>query len=183
MAYYKPCKNCAVDTATCPRRAEITKAIAGLSVTVINYQCGDRQALFHAGQRVRLNWTSWEPADGYHSEASAVRLVYHGTVIEERRLRFIVRVDDGPSADDEKISARDVFKSDNLVIKVKPSDMQALNEPDRQLCAACSGYADENSRCQGWGNPSSFDSYWPVGCLIRQSHKAEAERAKAEEVF
>lgn len=182
MAYYKPCKNCAVDTATCPRRTEITKAISGLCVTVINFQCGDRQSLFHTGQRVKFNWISWEP-DYEYGEPPGVRLVYHGTVIEDRRLRFIVRVDDGPSADDQKIFARDVFKSDNLVIKVKPSDMKALDEPDRQLCPSCSAYPDEDNRCQGWGTPGSWDGYWPAGCLVRQSRQTETDKAKAEAVF
>lgn len=182
MAYYKPCKNCAVDTTTCPRRAEIAKAIAGLSVTVINFQCGDRKALFHTGQRVQFKWNSWENSDEFF-EHHCLALIYRGTVIEDRRLRFIVRVDDGPSADEEQIEARDTFKSDNLVIKVKPSDMKALDEPDRQLCPSCSGYADENPRCQGWGNPGSLDGYWPVGCLVRQSQNAAANKHETEAVF
>ncbi len=172
MAYYKPCKNCAADKATCPRRAEVAKAIAGLSVTVINFRCGDRQPLFHAGQRVRFNWTSWEHCEEI-AEDFGLRLVYHGTVLEEHGLRFIVRVDDEPSADGEKIAARDTFKSDNLVIKVKPSDMCALNEPDRQLCPVCSAYPDETSRCQGWEESGGF-GYWPTGCLVHQAQKLEA---------
>ncbi len=172
MAYYKPCRNCAADKADCLRRAEIAKAIAGLSVTVVNFRCTDRQPLFHSGHRIAFTWTLWEPSGGYE-EDHGLGLVYRGTVIEEHGLRFIVRVDDGPSADGEKIEARDTFKSDNLVIKVKPSDMRALDEPDRQLCPACSAYPDEMSRCQGWEEPGGF-GYWPTGCLVRQAQKLEA---------
>ena len=173
MAYYKPCKNCAADKVSCPRRAEIAKAIAGLSVTVVNFKCGDRQTLFHTGQRVAFNWTSWERLEEF-AEDHGLGLIFHGTVIGEKGLRFIIRVDDGPSADAEKIAARDTFKNDSLVIKVKPSDMRALAEPDRQLCPACSAYPDETSRCQGWEEPGGFGSYWPTGCLIRQAQKLEA---------
>lgn len=166
MAYYKPCKNCAIDKAACPRRAEISKAIAGLSVTVVNFRCAARQPLFRAGQRVGFGWADY--GDGQFEE-DAIGLVYHGTVIQEHGLRFIVRVDDGPSADGAKIEARDLFKSGNLVIKVKPTTMHALAEPDRITCPSCSAYAGEEGRCQGWEDPG-FHIYWPLGCLA----KAEA---------
>lgn len=161
MAYYKPCKNCAVEKATCPRRREVAAGISRLSITVVNFRCGQRQPLFRSGQRVQFAWTSWE-SDGY--EDSSVDLLYHGTVIEENGLRFIVRVDDGPSACSEQIAARDVFKNDSLVIKVKPSDMKALDESDRILCPSCSAYEGEDARCQGWEDPG-FHSYWPDGCF------------------
>lgn len=162
MAYYKPCKNCAVEKASCLRRMELRDCISGQHVTTINFRCDLRQPLFHAGQRVQLAWTSWE-SDGYEGESS-VDLIYHGTVIEETGLRFIVRVDDGPSACAEKIAARDVFKNETLVIKVKPSDMTALDEPDRALCPSCCAYEGEDDRCQGWEDPG-FHSYWPDGCF------------------
>lgn len=161
MAYYKPCKNCAVDKAACARRAEISTAIAGLSVTVVNFRCDLRKPLFHAGQRVQFAWTSWD-SDGYEGDSS-VDLLYHGTVIEENGLRFIVRIDDGPSACPEQLGARDVFKNDSLVIKIKPADMVALDEPDRALCPSCSAYEGEEARCLGWED--SFHSYWPDGCF------------------
>lgn len=161
MAYYKPCKNCAVDKDACLRRAEIAKGISGLSVTVVNFICKERRSLFHAGQRVKFDWTYWD----YHEEGEdySIGLVYNGTVIEEHGLRFIVRVDDGPSACEHGVPARDTFKSDNLVIKVKPSDMAALDEPDRALCPSCSAYEGEEARCQGWED--GFHSYWPDGCF------------------
>lgn len=170
MAHYKPCKNCAVDKASCLRRAEVRERISGLSVTVINFRCSLRRPIFHAGQRVRFGWTSWE-SGGYEGDSS-VGLVYHGTVIEEHGLRFIVRVDDGLSACREKINARDVFKSENLVIKVKPADMTALDEPDRALCPLCAAYAGETSRCMGWGDPQSIDSFWPTGCVVQTERAA-----------
>lgn len=162
MAYYKPCKNCASDKASCHRRRDVAAAIAGLSVTVVNFRCGVRTQLFRPGQRVRFVWTLWERND--FGEDDDFGLIYHGTVIEESGLRFIVRVDDAPSVDGAKIAARDVFKNDSLVIKVKPSDMKALDEPDRALCPACSAYAGEEGRCQGWEGPD-FHSYWPDGCF------------------
>lgn len=162
MAYYKPCKNCAVDKATCLRRREIATGISGLHVTVVNFRCGQRKPLFHPGQRVQFVWTSWEASGGYE-EDYGVGLIYHGTVIEENRLRFIVRVDDGPSACGENIAARDVFKNDSLVIKVKPSDMKALDEPDHILCPSCSAYEGEEARCLGWED--GLHSYWPDGCF------------------
>lgn len=162
MAYYKPCKNCAADKDTCLRRSEIAAAIAGHSVTVINFLCKERKSLFSAGQRVSFGWTAWE--QGEFEDGEGQSLVFHGTVIAEKGLRFIVRVDDGPSACAEKTPARDTFKSDNLVIKVKPSDMRPLDEPERRLCPSCSAYEGEHSRCQGWDDPG-FHSYWPDGCF------------------
>lgn len=165
MAYYKPCKNCAIDKAACARRSEIASAVSGLYVTVVNFRCAYRKPLYRTGQRVEFNWTSWEN-DGEGGEGDGLGLTYHGTVIEECGLRFIVRVDDAPSADAAKITARDTFKAENLVIKVKPSDMRAIGEPDKALCPACSAYEGEKARCQGWGG-DDFGSYWPNGCLQR----------------
>lgn len=162
MAYYKPCKNCAVDKASCLRRREIASGISGLHVTVVNFRCSQRRSLFHPGQRVQFVWTSWEASGGYE-EDHGIGLIYHGTVIEENGLRFIVRVDDGPSACPEQIDAGDVFKNDSLVIKVKPSDMKALDEPDRALCPSCSAYEGEEARCLGWED--GFHNYWPDGCF------------------
>lgn len=162
MAYYKPCKNCAVERASCSRRREISVGIAGLHVTAVNFRCNHRKPLFHPGQRIRFVWTSWEANEEYE-EDHGVGLIYHGTVIAENGLRFIVRVDDGPSACPEQIAARDVFKNDSLVIKVKPSDMKALDEPDRALCPLCSAYEGEEARCLGWED--GFHSYRPDGCF------------------
>lgn len=161
MAYYKPCKNCAVDKASCLRRREIAAGISGLHITVVNFRCGHRKPLFHPGQRVRFIWTSWERSD--YDDDHGIGLIYHGTVIKENRLRFIVRVDDGPSVCPEQIAARDVFRNDSLVIKVKPSDMKALDEPDRALCPSCSAYEGEEARCLGWED--GFHIHWPDGCF------------------
>lgn len=161
MAYYKPCKNCAVEKATCARRSALANAVAGLSVTSINFRCSDRSPLFETGQRVSFRWTSWEVDDWGNSDS--LGLIYHGTVIQEHGLRFIVRVDDGPSADDEKIEARDTFKNGDLVIKVKPSDMLALDEAPRKLCPSCAGYDGETERCHAWHD--GYVGYSPNGCL------------------
>lgn len=162
MAYYKPCKNCAVEKASCLRRMELRDCISGQHVTTINFRCDLRRPLFHAGQRVQFIWTYWESGDGDGDEGFG--LIFHGTVIEENGLRFIVRVDDGPCASDAEMTARAVFKNETLVIKVKPSDMTALDEPDRVLCPSCSAYEGDDARCQGWEDPG-FHSYWPDGCF------------------
>jgi hypothetical protein len=170
MAYYKPCKNCAIEKASCLRRAEVRDCISGLSVTVINFRCDLRKPLFHAGQRVSVIWTSWECSE--FGEDHGVGLVYHGTVIEECGPRFIVRIDDGPSTCRNEVEARDTFKNENLIIKAKPSDMTSLDEPGRALCPLCAAYAGETSRCMGWGDPQSIDSFWPIGCVIQTERAA-----------
>jgi hypothetical protein len=170
MAYYKPCKNCAVDKSACPRRAEVSAAISGLSVTVVNFRCASRQPMFRSGQRVAFDWTYWDVCE---DEDFGLGLIYHGTVIEEYGLRFIVRVDDGPSADINEVAARETFKSDNLVIKVRPAAMRALDEADRVLCPHCSAYEGEQGRCQGWGH--GYDSYWPNGCFSKPLASEPAE--------
>lgn len=141
-------------------------------MTVVNFICKERQVLFHAGQRVRFNWTVWENYE-IGGEFS-IGLIYHGTVIEEHGLRFIVRVDDGPSVCEHQVPARETFKAENLVIKVKPSVMAALDEPDRALCAVCSGYEGERARCQGWGRVGAIDSYWPVQCMALEAERKAA---------
>jgi len=170
MAYYKPCKNCAVDKSECPTRSRVAAGISGLHVTAINFRCDDRQPMFRLGQRVTFSWRVFCDDSDFGTDDESL-VVFAGTVLEEHGLKFIVRVDDGPArSGDELLDAKDVFKSGRLIIKVKPSDMSALNEPDQVMCGACCAYDDEPTRCQGWGNPNSWDSYWPKEC-IHQSVK------------
>lgn len=162
MGYYKPCKNCAVDLTTCPRRKMVKDSIAGLSVTSIKFKCQDRVPLFKAGQRVSLMWTCWSEGDDGPDDGLPVR--FKATVIAEQRLRFIVRVDDADDLE-QGIPARNVFKNDNLVIKAKPADMAWIDEPDRTICQTCCAYPDEPSECHGYGKPSTWDAYWPTKCI------------------
>lgn len=165
MTYYHPCKNCAADRATCSRRAEVAKVIAGASITSVKFRCADRKPMFYPGQRVSLSWRHYEPNDW--GDSDELKMTFTGTVLMETRLRFIVRVDEGEcqSSEDEKMEAKHVFRSDRLVIKVKPSDMTALDEPDRAICQSCAAYEGEGDRCHGYGRPNSWEGYWPDGCL------------------
>lgn len=173
MAYYHPCKNCAVDVVDCERRAELRKAIAGLHVTSIKFKCATREPLFRTGQRVKFYWSHWDQSD-YDGSGVENKLIFLGTVVAEEGSKFIVRVDDidGVSADGayEDMPPRSVFRSDGLVVKVKPCDMGPLNEPDKKMCPNCLAYsADEaKSRCQGF-NVGAWDVYHPHGCLVDKS--------------
>lgn len=165
MAYYRPCKNCAVDNSTCPRRAALVGAISGQHVTSINFVCRDRQSMFRTGQRVSLRWVHWELND--YGDSDSLDLVFHGTVLIEKGTKFIVRVDDGPAVGGEVLKeAKDVFNSDRLVIKIRPADMSALDEQDRSICTECTSYLGESGRCNGYGKPGAWDAYWPRGCIM-----------------
>lgn len=165
MAYYKPCKNCAVDREACQTRARIKGAIAGHHVTSLNFVCRDRKPMFHCGQRIRFKWTAWGDPDAY-GEPEPMDLVFAGTVLSEHKLRFIIRVDDAPAiSGDELLDAKDVFRSERLVVKVKPIDMTPTGEADLEVCPACASYREEKSRCHGYGETNDVFSYWPSGCF------------------
>lgn len=174
MAYYKPCKNCAVDKETCPVRARVKTAIAGQHVTSINFVCRDRTPMFRAGDRVSFPWSHYEPTDWGDVEEN--KLIFSGTVIAEKGLKFIVRVDDcdGDAANDnsEAMAAKHVFKNENLIIKVTPEDMTAKAEPSKPICVSCGTFASEGEGCWGYGTPGTTYSYWPSDCLKKPSESA-----------
>lgn len=166
MTYYAPCQTCAVDRTTCDQKKKVAKALAGIWATSIKFRCPKREPKFHPGQRVLFDWRHYEPNDWGDSDRFDLR--FAGTVVAEKGLRFIVRVDEGDcidSSDGETIPASTVFKNDRLIIKVKPADMLPRDEPDRVICPECCAYEDETGRCHGHGDPKSWDSYWPSGCL------------------
>lgn len=159
MTYYATCFNCAADKASCQRRLALQKAMAGMHITSLKFRCPERKAFFATGQRVSFEWTMWD-SDGY--EESALHLIFHGTVIRERGSKFVVQVDAGTDASGEEIDASDVFKKNEaLLIKVRPANMTALDEPKKTVCLTCyqiEGHPER--RCYRSG------MYWaPKGCI------------------
>lgn len=162
MTHYATCTNCAVDKATCARRKQITDGLRGLSVYSLKFRCADRKALFHAGQRIKFDWTYWDDCnEGYP-------VTFNGTVVREVGTKFVVQVDDARD-DCHEIEAKDVFtKTDVLMIKVRPADMRALNEPDRRVCESCFEIEGGEPRCYWQDGPWRVT---PDGCI---RHGAEA---------
>ncbi len=169
VAYYHPCKNCAVDAATCDRRLRVRDAIAGLHVTSVKFQCVKREPMFRSGQRVNFSWSHWEQSD-YDGSGCENKLVFSGTVVAEKGSKFIVRVDDadGVAADEdyEDMSPKHVFRNEGLVVKVKPCDMTPLSEPDKPMCPNCLAYDKDEAawRCHSYDG-GCWDVYHPEGCL------------------
>lgn len=158
MTHYATCVNCAVDKSLCQKRLALREAIKGLYVYSLKFKCADRNPLFTTGQRVQFDWILWE-SDGYDSDA--LPMTFHGTVLRERGTKFVVQVDSGVDASGESIEASEVFKkNDQLLVKVKPSDMRALNEPSRRVCTTCywvEGAAED--RCY------KMTDWVPNGCI------------------
>ena len=178
MAYYHPCKNCAVDPSECAVRQKIKDQIAGLSVTSIKFKCKERTSRFRQGQRVEFDWSVYSNTqisqDEFDTEVTPVKFV--GTVIHEKsnKLRFVVRVD----RDQEYFGHKpeDVLKNDDLIISVRPDDIKPLDDPDRSFCPSCLAYDKEEASkvCQGWlGDYDPLyrrrDIYHPDGCLLTKS--------------
>ena len=159
MTYYATCFNCAADKASCQRRLSLKKVLAGSHVTSLKFRCPERRAFFATGQRVSFEWTMWD-SDGY--EESALHLVFHGTVIRERGSKFVVQVDAGKDTSGEEIEASDVFKkNDALLIKVRPANMTALDEPAKNVCLTCYQIEGQEDRCY-----RSDGQVWvPNGCI------------------
>ena len=166
MTYYFPCRNCATDKTACKRRLEVKSALSGLNVTSIKFKCEDRKPMFGAGQRVSFAWKVYQDDCEGVQYGEVYETEFVGTVISEanRGLRFIIRVDAVNEYYD--FIPSEVFKNDNLIIKVKPVDMVALDEPNRSFCLGCFAYdlADAKGRCQGHDGVG-WDRYIPDGCL------------------
>lgn len=160
MTHYATCFNCAADKPSCQRRTALQAALKGNSVTSLKFKCPERQPFFAPGQRVSFTWSLWEHDDEY--ETSELPLVFHGTVIRERKTKFVVQVDAGLDASGEEIEASDVFKNNAaLLIKVRPVNMTAIDEPRKAVCLTCyhvEGLAED--RCYQSGT-----SWIPNGCI------------------
>lgn len=158
MTHYATCVNCAIDKATCQRRANLREALKGSAVYSLKFKCAERTPMFNAGQRVEFNWSLWE-ADEYDS--SELPMVFHGTVIRERGSKFVIQVDAGKDASGEGIEASEVFKkNDQLLIKVRPAKMRAIDEPARKVCELCYFVEGGEERCYRTGT-----DWLPKGCL------------------
>lgn len=158
---YNTCTNCAVDAAACEVRQKIRSAIAGLHVQSITFTCAARKPMFHPGQRVSFKWSLWDSDD--YGNASELPLIFTGTVVREVKTKFVVQVDNDMDKSGEEIGASDVFKkNDALLIKVRPADMVAVDEPDRRVCQTCYWV-------QGVSGPRCYADEWyhnPSGCII-----------------
>lgn len=148
---YITCTNCAVDKATCPRRAQIREAIAGCGFNSAKFTCKERKAMFRPGQRVNVRWDFWERGGDGDLE-SCWHLTFKATVMSEAGLKFIIRVDPDQEWDDFKPA--DVFRNENLIVKARPSDMTATGEPDITLCKDCGGLPQWGTCLANAGNPA-----------------------------
>lgn len=168
---YSTCFNCAVDASTCQVRQRISRGIKGLGLQSIKFRCDARQPMFREGQRVLFNWSLWEPGDDEWG-ASELPLIFKGTVIREIKTKFAVQVDSGTDASGEDIEAKTVFKNgESLLIKVRPADMKALEEPDNRVCQTCF-WAEGRSEPRCYANDGYSSP--PAGCLEPPSVPAPA---------
>lgn len=168
MTHYATCVNCAIDKATCQRRASLRGALKGSSVYSLKFKCAERTPMFAAGQRIEFDWSLWE-ADEYDS--SELPMVFHGTVIRERGTKFVIQVDAGKDASGEGIEASEVFKkNDQLLIKVRPANMRPIDEPPRKICETCYSVEGGEDRCYQNGT-----SWMPKGCIRPAAHSPARE--------
>ena len=174
MTFYQPCQGCAFKPTDCEKKTEIRSAIKGLGITSLKFNCTERKPIYNPGDRVSLMWRVFEYGDpdpyGEQEVGEALAYFYATVMGEQSGTRYIVRVDDGPcySIDEgwDPVEASKLFtRSSKLVVKVKTSDIAHTDEPQKEICTSCSAYAGERERCQGWGKPNSWDSYWPTECL------------------
>ncbi len=149
MANYRTCHNCRVDPKECATRDIIKRAIAGLHVTSIKFNCPDRAPLYRAGDRVNVTWLVSSSVDDYYQNEYSQE-IWPATVIQEVGPKFLILVDDVDS--DEGTPARGYIKSDTLYCKVSAGKLMPLNEPRRTVCDLCGIVA---------GN--SFNACWQEG--------------------
>lgn len=147
MTYFAPCFNCAVDKATCERRAAMRKALKGTGITSAKFNCPDRQAKFRRGQRVEFDWRYYDNECGEYGIPGGYTATFVGTIMREKlgNRRFSIRVDQDGEAYDLKPA--DVLNNPEF-ISVRPDDIRALDEADKPMCVNCSAYreADDCAR-------------------------------------
>ena len=159
MTSYTTCINCAADKKGCVRRKAIQSAIRGTGITSVKFRCTDRVAIFLPGQRVSITWTVGN--DPYEVDET-----WPGTIIAENGSKFIVSVDDVDS--DEGTPARDYIRNEQLFVKVSPSRIRRIDEPDRSICDWCQKAPGPDDACQ----ERSTDTWWhmvgncPPGCIV-----------------
>ena len=160
MTYFRTCKNCKFEKWHCDHRDFMRGAIKGLGITSVKFNCAMRTRIFEDGQRVMLEWRCFD-CNGYEEVEWLAH--FRATVVGEtaNRLRVILRVDPGASANDEYTKAEDVFKNDDLIIKARHECITPIDEPARKFCKFCLEFEAEN-RCQA--QPSY---YTPRDCWRR----------------
>lgn len=151
MTIYSTCINCAADRKSCQRRATISRAIKGCSITSIKFRCVDRIPMFAPGQRVSVTWPTTDDQGFVDTET------WPATIIVESGSRFVIQVDDVPG--DLETPAREYVNNPNLFAKVTVSKLRALDEPARIICDFCGGAPGDGpcpERGKGWDdNPPS----------------------------
>lgn len=161
MTSYTTCINCAADKQACERRIEIRAAIKGAHITSVKFRCGDRQSMFRTGQRVAVTWTVGGDNEYELDET------WPGTVLRESGTRFLISIDDVPS--DEGTPARDYINNERLFVKVSPSRLRALDEPDRRICKFCQRAPADGDACQDRDRDVwSRNGGYPLGCLVKE---------------
>lgn len=182
--HYAPCFNCDVKKAECLRRIELRAALAGLSVTSVKFRCDVRKAKFEPGQRVAFTWTLFDNGSEWHDDG--LPLEFFGTVLREAGPKFVVQVDKGKDAGGEGVEASDVFKkNDQLLIKVRPAHMRALDDPARIICPTCylvEGAAEDRCYANGYYSPSVCMSGAIVQARIG-AHQTEPVSAEIPEGY
>ncbi len=157
MTSYTTCINCAADKTACARRRDIRAAIKGAGITALKFRCPERQSLFRIGQRVSVTWTV------FYDREDGMDETWPATVISENGTRFLLSIDDVDS--NEGTPARQYIKNERLFVKVSPSRIQALDEPDRAICKWCEQAPLPGSECQNRNDYWGFQSL-PPGCLL-----------------
>jgi hypothetical protein len=149
MSFYQPCLNCAVERATCPRRAQVAAGIKGLGMTTVNFRCALRRPLYREGQRVQVTWKYYPPDWAYEDGCSLE--TWPATVVRETVKGFLIVVDDVLS--DQDLPARDYIKNESLFCNVVAGKLAPLDEPDRRVCEYCGNPSDGNGGVLGtcWG--------------------------------
>ncbi|MBY0394555.1 MAG: hypothetical protein K2Q27_14970 [Novosphingobium sp.] len=164
MTSYTTCINCAADKQACERRNAVRAAIKGAHITSVKFRCTDRQSMFHPGQRVGITWTAGN--GDYELDET-----WPGTVIRESGTRFLIAIDDVPS--DEGTPARSYIRNERLFVKVSPSRLQLLDEPDRRICKFCERAPATGDACIDRDTDIwSFNSGFPLGCMLKEAADA-----------
>lgn len=167
MANYRTCHNCAVDRDECATRAQIKRAITGLSVTSIKFRCPARQPLFRAGDRVEVTWLVGSGDYHDYGPEEPNEETWPATVIEEVGARWLICVDDVDS--DMETPARDYINSTSLYCKVSAGKLKPLDEPRRAVCTIC-----------GIVGGNSFSGCWELGAMPRVNCLRVTELAKEQ---
>jgi len=164
MTHYANCFNCAVDKTTCRRRATIHDAIKGVGITSVKFTCDYRQPMFAAGQRVHFDWNIFDSEIGDSGET----VTFAGTVLAEKGSRFVIQVDAGTDIDGNYPVDDTFTKNDVRIVKARPANMRASDEPSRIVCAVC--YAVEGvaeDRCYSDDHLFHSPLNCAAGALIR----------------